>query len=138
MSVDRKKFEINKKIKLLKLAKKLNNTSKACEILGYSRDSFYRFKKLYEQGGRDALANTIRKKPLLKNRILPKLEAEIIALSISNPTFGQKRIAKILNDQHVKISPSGVRSIWLRNKIETIKKRKNLALRINGKKNDKI
>jgi hypothetical protein len=34
---------IRAKVGLLELAKQLGNVSRACKMMGYSRDSFYRF-----------------------------------------------------------------------------------------------
>jgi transposase InsO family protein len=114
---------IKYKTGLLNLAAELGNISKACKIMGFSRDTFYRYQSARDAGGVEALFEVSRRKPNLKNRVEEATELAVTAFAIDFPAHGQVRASNELRKLGVFVSPSGVRSIWLRHGLASMKRR---------------
>jgi len=114
---------IKNKVGLLNLAEELGNVSKACKVMGFSRETFYRYQRAVIEGGVDALIEVTRRKPNTKNRVDEIVENTVIDLAVEYPAYGQLRASNELRKKGVFVSPSGVRSIWLRHSLESMKKR---------------
>jgi transposase InsO family protein len=105
---------IKHKVGLLNLAEELGNVSRACKVMGLSRDTFYRYKTAVDDGGVDALIDKTRRKPNIKNRTDEATEAAVLQHALEEPAHGQTRTSNELRKKGVFISPSGVRCVWLR------------------------
>lgn len=114
---------IKHKVGLLNLAEELGNVSKACKVMGLSRDTFYRYKSAVEDGGVEALFDQSRRKPNVKNRVDETIEEAVREYAISYPAHGQQRTSNELRKQGVFVSGSGVRSIWMRHQLANFKER---------------
>lgn len=114
---------IKHKVGLLNLAEELSNVSKACKMMGVSRNTFYRYQEAVEEGGIEALLEKSRRVPNPKNRVDPVIEAQVIDYAIEQPAHGQVRVSNELRKKGAFVSPSGVRSIWLRHNLENFKLR---------------
>lgn len=114
---------IKHKLGLLNLAEELGNVSRACKVMGLSRDTFYRYKAALENGGVDALFDQSRRRPNLKNRVDQQVEEAVIAYAIEQPAHGQVRVSNELRKHGIFVSASGVRSIWLRHELANFKQR---------------
>ena len=114
---------IKHKVGLLNLATELGNVSRACKVMGFSRDTFYRYQTAMAEGGVEALLDANRKKPNIRNRIERSIELAVTAYALEQPAFGQVRVSNELRKRGVFVSASGVRCVWLRHDLESFKKR---------------
>lgn len=104
-----------RKLSLLQLAEELGNVSKACQLMGYHRDSFYEIKRAFQTGGVAALVEQRRgPRGPHPNRVAPEVEQAVLDFCLAQPTKGAQFVANQLRLQGVEVSPSGVRGVWQR------------------------
>jgi transposase InsO family protein len=114
---------IKSRVGLLNLAEQLSNVTRACKLMGTSRDSFYRIKQLYDTGGEEALREISRRKPIPKNRVDPAIEEAVVKIAFDYPAYGQFRACNELRKQGIFISAAGIRCVWQRHDLEIFEKR---------------
>jgi transposase len=123
-------LEIQRKIDAINLADKLGNVTEAARISGCSRETIYRNRRLLRENGPMALKRTFNHHKHHKNRTTQDIEKITIRFSLENPHLGQSQVsAQLKTTLGIEISPSGVRNIWLREKLN------NCALRLQKAKN---
>ena len=102
---------IRHKVGLLNLAEELGNVSKACQMMGLSRDTFYRYRDAVEEGGVEALLEKPRRVPNFKNRVDEETENAVVDYAVEYPAHGQVRVSNELRKLGVFVSASGVQPV---------------------------
>ena len=100
---------IKHKAELLNLAEELGNVSRVCKVMDVSRDTFYRYQELVEDGGIENLIEKTRRTPNIKNRVYEATEIAVVDYSIEQPAHGQHRTSNELRKKGIFVSGSGVR-----------------------------
>lgn len=109
---------LRRKLSLLNLSKELNNVSKACKIMGYSRQQFYEIRRNYQTHGMDGLIDKISgAKGPHPNRVDEEIEKAILNHALDHPTHGPLRVAQELQLKGIQVSSGGVRGVWARHNL---------------------
>ena len=87
--------------------------------MGFSGDTFYRYKAAVEEGGIENLLDKSHSQSNLKNRVDESIEKRVVTLAKENPALGQQRVANELRKEGLVISPAGVRCVWIRHQLQT-------------------
>ena len=114
---------IRAKVGLLELARQLGNVSQACKMMGYCARQFLSLQGALRRRRRIGAAGADAAQTDLEEPHAARVEAIIVELSLDQPAYGQIRIANELRKLGHSISPAGVRGVWQRHDLETMKKR---------------
>lgn len=114
----RDQYIIQRKVNIIELGATLGNISDACRKLGVSRQHYYDIKQAIAEDGIEGLIEKSRRAPRMGNRVAPEIEQRILDYSLEFPTHGQARVSNEFRRQGINLSGGGVRSIWLRHKLE--------------------
>ena len=111
---------VQKKLEVLALIEKLGSISAASRQSGVSRDTIHRHLRLVKQGGPDALKRQETPDIRHKNCVDKAIEDAVVKFSVEHPHLGQQKVAiKLTEALGIDISAGGVRSMWLRNNLNT-------------------
>lgn len=115
------------RLALIRLAEQLGSVTEACRLMGYSRGSFYRIRARYLAEGEAGLQDVERRERIPANRVHRDVEALVAELARAHPEWGRRRVPIALAEHGIVLSPSGVRSIWKRLGLLTVRQRLHAA-----------
>ena len=102
---------IKHKLGLLELADQLKNVSRACKVMGVSRDTFYRVQSAFEEGGIDALLAKSKKIPKLKKRFVswPSITLLLVkpesAMSCESSVYSFQEVGFVASGNGITLRP---------------------------------
>lgn len=102
---------VARRVRVLELAVELGNITKACELVGVSRTSFYRWREIAERYGLDALRPKDRRRPQLPNATPTHVVEALLTLAVIIPTIGCRQYADRLGAQGYEVSKSTVQKL---------------------------
>lgn len=109
-----------RKLSLLELAGELGNVSKACKLMGYSRQQFYEIRRNYQTYGADGLVDRLAgARSPHPNRAAPEVEQAVLDHALAHPCHGPLRVSQELMLRGIQVSAGGVRGVWSRHGLLT-------------------
>lgn len=109
-----------RKLSLLDLAKDLDNVSRACRVMGYSRQQFYEIRRNFQTYGADGLVDRLPgTRGPHPNRVPAEIEQAILDHALAHPCHGATRVEQELRLKGIQVSSGGVRGVWMRNGLLT-------------------
>jgi transposase InsO family protein len=109
-----------RKLSLLELASDLANVSRACKVMGYSRQQFYEIRRNFQTYGADGLIDRLPgARGPHPNRVSAEIEAAVLDHALANPCHGAVRVEQELRLRGIQVSSGGVRGVWQRNGLLT-------------------
>lgn len=109
-----------RKLSLLEIAAELSNVSRACKMMGYSRQQFYEIRRNFQTYGADGLIDRLPgAKGPHPNRVAAEIEAAILDHALAHPCHGAARVEQELRLKGLQVSSGGVRGVWMRHNLLT-------------------
>lgn len=109
-----------RKLSLLELATDLGNVSKACKVMGYSRQQFYEIRRNFQTFGSEGLLDRLPgAHGPHPNRVSEEVEKSILDHALTFPTHGPLRVSQELALKGTDVSSGGVRGVWGRHNLLT-------------------
>ena len=125
-----------RKLSLLQLAQEMGSVSKACRIVGYSRQQFYEIRRNFQTYGAEGLVDRVAgPRDPHPNRVSAEIEEAILEYALEHPAHGPQRTADELLLRGTQVSAGGVRGVWSRHNLLTKHERLlRLEEKVRGKK----